>query len=51
MRHEVRKRKFEILLVWKLDRLSRSLKDLINTLDELGHLGINFISYVRSLIM
>jgi site-specific DNA recombinase len=33
MRHEARKRKFDILLVWKLDRLSRSLKDLINTLD------------------
>jgi DNA invertase Pin-like site-specific DNA recombinase len=32
-------------LVWKLDRLSRSLKDLIGTLDELGHLGIDFISY------
>ena len=33
-----RQRKFNVLLVWKLDRLSRSLKDLINTLDELGHL-------------
>ncbi len=31
-----RQRKFDILLVWKLDRLSRSLKDLINTLDEPG---------------
>ena len=49
MRHEARKRKFEILLVWKLERLSRSLKDLINTLDELGHLGINFISYDNNL--
>ncbi len=42
---EARKRKFDVLLVWKLDRLSRSLKDLINTLDELGLLGIHFISY------
>jgi DNA invertase Pin-like site-specific DNA recombinase len=41
--------KFDILLVWKLDRLSRSLKDLINTLDDLGHLGINFISYDNNL--
>ncbi len=49
MRHEARKRKFDILLVWKLDRLSRSLKDLINTLDELGHSGINFISYDNNL--
>jgi len=30
------KRKFDILLVWKLDRLSRSLKDLINTLYRIG---------------
>jgi len=37
--------KFQILLVWKLDRLSRSLKDLIITLDELGSLGIDFVSY------
>jgi len=46
---EARKRKFNILLVWKLDRLSRSLKDLINTLDELGHLNIDFISYTNNL--
>jgi DNA invertase Pin-like site-specific DNA recombinase len=45
MLDEARRRKFDVLLVWKLDRLSRSLKDLIGTLDELGHLGIDFISY------
>ncbi len=40
-----RRRKFDVLLVWKLDRLGRSLKDLVNTIDELGNLGIDFISY------
>ena len=45
MLDEARRRKFDVLLVWKLDRLSRSLKDVIGTLDELGHLGIDFISY------
>ena len=45
MMGEARRRKFDLVLVWKLDRLSRSLKDLITTLDELGHLGIDFISY------
>jgi DNA invertase Pin-like site-specific DNA recombinase len=45
MMDEARQRKFDLVLVWKLDRLSRSLKDLIGTLDELGHLGIDFISY------
>jgi len=49
MMNEARKRRFDILLVWKLDRVSRSLKDLINTLDELGSLGIDFISYENNL--
>lgn len=49
MINQARKRKFEILLFWKLDRLSRSLKDLINTLYELGHLGVDFISYDNNL--
>jgi DNA invertase Pin-like site-specific DNA recombinase len=49
MMEQARKRKFNVLLVWKLDRLSRSLKDLINTLDELGSLGIDFVSYDNNL--
>ena len=49
MLDDAKKRKFDILLIWKLDRLSRSMKDLINTLDELGHYGINFISYDNNL--
>ncbi len=35
---------FKVLLVWKMDRLFRSLKDLILTLQELQELGISFIS-------
>jgi len=46
---DARRRRFDLLLVWKLDRLSRSLKDLIATLDELGHLGIDFVSYDNQL--
>ena len=38
------KRKFNLLLVWKLDRLSRSLKHLLNTLDTLQTLNISFIN-------
>ncbi len=49
MMAEAKKRKFHVLLVWKLDRLGRSMKDLINTLDELGVLGIDFISYENQL--
>lgn len=46
---DAKRRKFDVLLVWKLDRLGRSLKDLIDTLDELGHMGIDFISYDNNL--
>jgi DNA invertase Pin-like site-specific DNA recombinase len=49
MTEEARRRKFNVLLVWKLNRLSRSLKDLINALDELGSLGIDFVSYDNNL--
>ena len=49
MLSDARRRRFELLLVWKLDRLSRSLKDLITTLDVLGHLGIDFVSYDNQL--
>ncbi len=49
MMDAARKRKFDLLLVWKLDRLSRSLKDLIVTLDELRVYGIDFVSYDNNL--
>jgi len=47
--NDAKKRRFDVLLVWKLDRLSRSLRDLINTIDELNHLGIDFVSYENNL--
>jgi DNA invertase Pin-like site-specific DNA recombinase len=49
MLSDAHKRSFDVLIVWKLDRLSRSLKDLITTLETLGSLGIDFISYDNSL--
>jgi DNA invertase Pin-like site-specific DNA recombinase len=49
MMNEAKKRKFDVLLVWKLDRLSRSMKDLIMVLNELGGLGIDFVSYDNNL--
>ncbi len=49
MLSDAHKRTFDVLIVWKLDRLSRSLKDLITTLETLGSLGIDFISYDNSL--
>jgi DNA invertase Pin-like site-specific DNA recombinase len=37
-------RKFDVLLVWKLDRFARSLKHLVNALAEFDALGIAFVS-------
>ncbi len=41
---DARRRKFDLILVWKLDRFARSLRDLVLMLQELGDLGIQFIS-------
>ncbi len=40
---------FQILLVWKLDRLSRSMVDFSNTLQELHKQDIRFISATQSI--
>ncbi|MFH1823578.1 MAG: recombinase family protein [archaeon] len=37
-------RKFQAIFIYKLDRFSRSLKDLILTIDKLKELGIDFVS-------
>lgn len=42
---DAHQKKFNVLVVWKLDRLGRSLKDLINILEELNSLKIDFVSY------
>jgi DNA invertase Pin-like site-specific DNA recombinase len=38
------RRKFDVVLVWKLDRFGRSLRHLVNALAELEALGLAFIS-------
>lgn len=39
------------ILVWRLDRFSRSIKHLINTIEELEHLGVTLISFKENLDM
>jgi len=39
-----RRRQTDVVLVWRLDRLGRSLKHLIMTLDEFQSLGVAFVS-------
>jgi DNA invertase Pin-like site-specific DNA recombinase len=44
-----RKRQIDLILVWKLDRFGRSLKQLVIALEELSSLGVGFISYQDNL--
>jgi putative DNA-invertase from lambdoid prophage Rac len=39
-----RARELDAIVVWKLDRFARSLKDLIVTLQDLDDIGVRFIS-------
>jgi DNA invertase Pin-like site-specific DNA recombinase len=38
------RRRFDAILVWKIDRFGRSLKHLVNTLADLESLGVAFVS-------
>ncbi len=44
---DAQKRLFDVVLVWKFDRFARSLKQLIESLDEFSSLGIDFVSYTE----
>jgi DNA invertase Pin-like site-specific DNA recombinase len=41
---DARRRRFDVLVVWRLDRLGRNLRHLITLLEELQALGIAFVS-------
>ena len=41
---DARRRRFDVLVCWRLDRLGRSLKHLVTLLDELQALGVAFVS-------
>jgi len=41
---DLRKRKVDVILVWSLDRLARSLKQLLNISEECKSLGVDLVS-------
>ena len=41
---DIKRRQFDVLVCWRLDRLGRSLKHLVTLLDELQALGVAFVS-------
>ncbi len=47
--NDAKKRKFDIVLVWRFDRFARSTKHLISALYEFRSLGIDFISYQENI--
>jgi putative DNA-invertase from lambdoid prophage Rac len=46
---DARKRKFDIVVVWKLDRFGRSLVHCVSGIQELASLGIRFIASPQGL--
>ena len=46
---DARRRKFDAVLVWKLDRLGRSLVHLVHLLQDLRALGVELISFSEGL--
>lgn len=46
---DMRKKKFDCVMVTKLDRMGRSLKHLLNLFDEFQAKGINFIASTQSI--
>jgi DNA invertase Pin-like site-specific DNA recombinase len=37
--------KFDVVLVWAFDRMARSVRHFLEILDELNHLGVEFVSF------
>src|SRR5712691_3890768 len=46
---DAKRRRFDVVVCWRLDRLGRSLKHLITLLDELQALGVAFVSLAEGI--
>lgn len=46
---DARKKRFDVVLVWKFDRFAPSLKQLIDSFEEFQALGIDFISFTEGI--
>ncbi len=47
--NDAKKRRFDMVLVWRFDRFARSTKHLILALEEFKNLGIDFVSYQENI--
>jgi DNA invertase Pin-like site-specific DNA recombinase len=46
---DAKRRRFDVVVAWRLDRLGRSLKHLISLLDDLHALGVAFVSLAEGI--
>ena len=46
---DAKRRKFDVLVCWRLDRLGRNLRHLIGFLDDLQALGVAFVSLAEGI--
>jgi putative DNA-invertase from lambdoid prophage Rac len=46
---DAKRRRFDVLVCWRLDRLGRNLRHLILLLDELQSLGVSFVSLAEGI--
>jgi putative DNA-invertase from lambdoid prophage Rac len=46
---DAKRRRFDVLVCWRLDRLGRNLRHLILLLDELSALGVGFVSLAEGI--
>ncbi len=46
---DAKRRRFDTLVVWRLDRLGRNLKHLVGLLDDLQALGVAFVSLTEGI--
>jgi len=46
---DAKKRRFDVVLVWRFDRFARSTKHLILALEEFRNLGVEFVSYQENI--
>src|SRR6266571_4399041 len=46
---DAKRRRFDVLVCWRLDRLGRNLKHLITLLEDLQALGVAFVSLAEGI--
>jgi len=46
---DAQRHRFDVVMVWAFDRMARSVRHFLEVLDELNHLGIEFVSFRESI--